>query len=190
MSGQIVLDLETQRSFDEVEGRNFEKLGVSLVGIYRYDLDRYESFRESELPSLEPILASCTRIIGFNTHRFDFPVLQPYFQNLRLAKLPGLDLLEELEKILGHRVSLNSVAQATLDVGKGGSGLDAIRYYRSGDFESLEKYCLQDVRLTKDVFEFGKKFGHLYYLSKDGSHRLEAKVAWRDPEPPANLSLF
>ncbi len=189
-SDQIVLDLETQKSFDEVGGRNFSQLGVSLVGIYSYATQKFEAFRETELAQLETRLSEASRIIGFNTNRFDFPVLQPYMKYLNLAKLPSLDLLQELETILGHRVSLNSVAQATLNVGKGGSGLDAIAYYRSGDFASLEKYCLQDVRITRDVYEFGKLNGQVLYQSKDKVYRLEAKVNWQDPKPPANLSLF
>lgn len=190
MSGQIVLDLETQRSFDEVEGRNFEKLGVSLVGVYSYATDRFEAYREAELGRLESVLGNSSRIIGFNIKRFDFPVLQPYLPQLNLAKLTALDLLEDLHRLLGHRVSLASVAGATLDAKKLGSGLDAIHYYRSGDFASLEKYCLQDVRLTKEVYEFGKRFGHVFYYSKGGTNRMEVKVEWQDPVPAANLSLF
>lgn len=187
---QIVLDIETQRTFDEVGGRNLTGLGVSLVGIYQYATDSCLAFGEGELGDLEPLLAESTRLIGFNIRRFDLPILQPYMKHLRLADLPYLDLLEDLESVLGHRVSLQSVSQATLNEKKSGSGLDAIRYYREGDIENLKKYCLNDVRLTKEVYEFGKRFGHIYYQSKDGANRLRANVAWRDPEPPANLSLF
>jgi DEAD/DEAH box helicase domain-containing protein len=77
-----------------------------------------------------------------------------------------------------------------LGVGKSGSGLDAIHYYRSGEIDKLKKYCLDDVRLTKEIYEFGKKNGLVYYLSKDGTNRLTARVDWKDPAPPANLSLF
>jgi DEAD/DEAH box helicase domain-containing protein len=98
--------------------------------------------------------------------------------------------MDEIEKVLGHRVSLNSVASATLNESKSGSGLDAIKYYRSGDMENLKKYCLDDVRLTRDVYEFGKRFGHVYYFSKDKTTRLEANVTWTDPKTSQNLSLF
>lgn len=188
---QIVLDLETQKSFDEVGGRDhFAELGVSLVGIYDYAGEKYQAFLETEIPAVEERLSRALRIIGFNIRRFDFPVLQPYCKNLKLADLPMLDILEELEKILGHRVSLDSVAQATLGAGKSGSGLDAIRYYRSGDLDRLKKYCLDDVRLTKEIYEFGKKFGKVYFTSKQGGGRIEVAVQWKEPDPPANLSLF
>lgn len=187
---QIVLDLETKKSFDEVGGRNPAELGVSLVGVYYYEPGEYRAFTEDQFADLEQDLSNSTRVIGFNIKRFDFPALQPHLTHLNLNNLVYLDLLEDLEKILGHRVSLQSVAIATLDEKKSGSGLDAIQYYRSGDMEKLKKYCLDDVRLTKDVYEFGKKFGHVYYLSKDGSNRLQVEVNWTDPIPPSNLSLF
>lgn len=187
---QVVLDLETKKAFDEVEGRNFAELGVTVVGIYFYETGQYRAFDESELPELEQTLSNASRIIGFNIKRFDFPVLQPHFKRLNLAQVAYLDLLEDVNLALGHRVSLQSIASATLNEGKSGSGLDAIEYYRRGEIEKLKKYCLDDVRLTKDVYEFGKRFGHIFYQSRDKTLKLETKIAWKDPEPPVNLSLF
>jgi DEAD/DEAH box helicase domain-containing protein len=186
----VVLDLETQKSFDEVGGRNPAELKISVAGVYFYENDGYLCYEEAQIPELEQRLSQASRVIGFNIRRFDFPVLQPYLKHIDLAQVPLLDLMEDLEKILGHRVSLQSVASATLGVGKSGSGLDAIHYYRSGEMEKLKKYCLDDVRLTKEVYEFGKKNGVVYYLSKDGKNRLSARVSWNDPAPPANLTLF
>jgi DEAD/DEAH box helicase domain-containing protein len=187
---QVVLDLETQKIFDEIGGRNPADLGVSVVGVYFYENDEYVCFEETRIPELERRLADTSRVIGFNIRRFDFPVLQPYLKHIDLGQMPLCDIMDDLEKTLGHRVSLQSVASATLGVGKSGSGLDAIHYYRSGEMEKLKKYCLDDVRLTKEVYEFGKKNRVVYYLSKDGTNRLTARVAWKDPAPPANLSLF
>jgi DEAD/DEAH box helicase domain-containing protein len=187
---QVVLDLETQKIFDEIGSRNPGDLGVSVAGVYFYETDEYVCFEESKLGDLERRLANVSRVIGFNIRRFDFPVLQPYLKHIDLGRMESLDILDDLEKTLGHRVSLQSVASATLGVGKSGSGLDAIHYYRSGEMEKLKRYCLDDVRLTKDVYEFGRKNGLVYYLSKDGSNRLSAKVEWKDPAPAANLSLF
>ena len=186
----IVLDIETKKGFDEVGGRsNLTELGVSLVGIYRYREEKYEAYEEPELGKLEPVLSQADLVIGFNIRRFDFPVLQPYFKNLKLADLPLFDLLEDIEKILGHRVSLDSIAQSTLGEGKSGSGLDALRFYQTGEIEKLKKYCLDDVRLTKEVYEFGKRFGKIYFSSRTGG-KVETPVHWADPTPPPNLSLF
>jgi DEAD/DEAH box helicase domain-containing protein len=188
---QIVFDIETQKTFDEVGGgRNLAELKISVVGAYFYATDEYRCFEEKELPEFEERISKASRIIGFNIRRFDLPVLQPYLKYIQGSQIPALDLLEELEKTLGHRISLQSVATATLNAGKSGSGLDAIRYYRSGEIDKLKKYCLDDVRLTKEIYEFGKNSGLVSYLSRDATQKLSVKVAWQDPAPPQNLSLF
>ncbi len=188
---QAVLDIETQRGFDEVGGRgNLVGLGVSLVALSLYQANRYEAYLEQDLSRLEGELSQASRVIGFNIRRFDFPVLQPYFKNLDLSRLPCLDIMEEIEKIVGHRVSLESVAQGTLGVGKSGKGTDAIQFYRDGEWDRLKQYCLDDVRLTRDLYEYGKEEGRLYFMSKDGRGKREVTLNWRDPEPPPNLSLF
>ena len=187
---QIVLDLETQRAFDEVEGRRPDLLGISVVGIYLYDTQEYKTYEESELEELENELSQCSRLIGFNIRRFDIQVLKPYLKKIDATKISVFDILEDIEKRLGHRLSLESVVRGTFGIGKSGTGLDAIVYYRQGEMDTLKQYCLDDVRLTKNVYEFGKKEGKIYYLSKDGQNRLSLDVEWKDPEPPANLSLF
>lgn len=187
---QIVLDLETKKTFDEVGGRNFAELGVTVVGVFFYETGEYRTFMENEIGELEQLLSNASRVIGFNIKRFDFPVLQPYLKRINLAEIPYFDLMEDLEKILGHRLSLQSLATSTLNEGKSGHGLDAIQYYRNGEIEKLKRYCLDDVRLTKDLYEYGKKIGSVSYLSKDRLNKLTVNVSWQDPTPPANLSLF
>lgn len=179
--GKIVLDLETQKTFDEVGGRNFSDLLISVVGIYRYDNDSYQCFRENQLHLLENLLIDSPLIIGFNHRRFDMPVLQPYL-SMDSVKLPMLDIMEDIANKIGHRVSLDSVAQATLNIGKTGDGLDAIEYFRKGEWEKLESYCLNDVKVTKEVYEFGIREGRVFYLSRDGSSRREVEVDWRDQD--------
>ncbi len=166
MDRRIVLDLETQKDFSEVGGRcNLHLLKVSVVGIYDYSDGKYKAFEEKEIPQLEQILREASLIIGFNIKRFDFPVLQPYL-SLDLGKVPYLDIMEEFVKARGHRISLVSLAQATLGEGKSGSGLEALRLYRMGDIKRLKDYCLDDVRLTKELYEYGMKNKRLYYTSR------------------------
>src|SRR3990167_11327674 len=108
-NGYLVLDLETKRSFEEVGGRNFSELGVSVCCLYTYEDDSYRHFLELELGRMENFLVNAKLIIGFNVRRFDLPVLQPYFTS-SVTTFPIFDLLEDLTERLGHRVSLDSVA--------------------------------------------------------------------------------
>ena len=178
MGDTLVLDLETQREFNEVDGRKPELLGVSVVGVYSYAQDAYESYREAQLKSeLAPRLQSAELIIGFNIRRFDLPVLQPYLP-FSVTTLPVLDIMEEIVKNLGHRVSLASLAHATLGRGKSGSGLDALRWFREGKFDLIIKYCLDDVKLTKEVYEYGKANGRLFATSRFSNDKLHIPVFW------------
>lgn len=159
----LVLDLETQRSFDEVGGaHNRARLGVSVVGLYDYALDCFAVYREGNLDALADRLRAAERLIGFNLVGFDLPILALELGDWVL-ELPTLDLMLEAQKALGHRVSLDALARATLGSGKLGSGLDALAFYRAGDWTRLERYCLEDVKLTKALFEYAQKHGHLLY---------------------------
>jgi DEAD/DEAH box helicase domain-containing protein len=163
MYKKIVLDLETQKSFEEVGGRGKNHLlKVSVCGIYDYAQDKYLIYEESELPKLAPLLQAADQIIGFNIKNFDFAVLQPYM-NFDLATVPYYDILEEIEKSIGHRIKLESVAQGTIGSGKSGNGLEALLYYRNGRMDLLKKYCLDDVRVTKEVYEYALKNQKLMY---------------------------
>ena len=192
----VVYDIETKRAFDEVGGRdNFAGLGISVLGAYDYGTEKFSIYEEHELAKFAERLQQKPLLVGFNSRRFDTPILQTYV-TFDLWKLAQLDLMEELTKVLGHRVSLDSCAQATLGIGKSGSGLDAIRYFREGRMEELKRYCLDDVRITRDLFEYGAAHGELFYTPKFGAGRARAPVRWElahpdeRAEPDRQQSLF
>lgn len=181
MSDKLVLDLETKKTFEEVGGHhNSDKLGVSMVGVYSYGRDQYRGFREEEFEELLQWLKQADLIIGFNSKHFDFTVLQPYYPKFDLSKLPHLDIMEEVVYVLGHRLKLENIAQATLGKGKSGHGLDAIKYFHAGDWELLEKYCLDDVRITKEVYNYGLSHGHIWYTNNGEKNKI--KIRWADGE--------
>lgn len=176
MGDVLVLDLETQKSFDEVGGRsNLHLLRVSLVGLYSYSENAFKTYTEWETPGLRGMLEKAQLIIGFNIKRFDYPVLEPYIKR-SLKSLPTLDILEEVERQLGHRLSLDAIGDATLGRKKTGSGLDAIKYFRAGEMDKLKSYCLADVALTRDLYEYGKSNRELRY--RRGETVLSIPVNW------------
>lgn len=173
----VVFDLETQREFAEVGGvHNRHLLGISVIGAYDSASDAFRSFRESEVFAFAKLLREADLVVGFNIIHFDLPVLQPYIP-LDTTKLPTLDLMRDLEHMLGHRVSLDACAEATLGEKKSGHGLEAIQWYRQGKFDLLTKYCLDDVRLTRDLHEYGKTHGQIFFTGKDGAKRA-VPVTW------------
>lgn len=192
---ELILDIETQKEFSEVGGRgNFHLLGVSLVGVFSYEKGAFLSFQENEIKELEKLIASAKRVVGFNIKGFDWPVLQPYLA-VDLKKIPTLDIMEEIKNEVGHRVSLNSVAAATVGEKKSGDGLEAIRFFREGNIEALRKYCLDDVRLTRDVYEFGKNNKKVFFESRTGGEKIAVPVDWElkkesAPVQAPQLNLF
>jgi len=107
-------------------------------------------------------------------------VLQPYI-SWNLKSLPTLDLMDDVKKSLGHRLYLDSLADATLGIRKSGDGLQALRWYKEGKMDEIKKYCLKDVEITKNLYEFGKKNGHVLFYSRDTGGRTAIPVAWEKP---------
>lgn len=177
----LIFDIETQKSFQEVGGKsraNFlEKLKISVVGTYDYLTDKYYAYEESEMMQLEQRLRSLKLIVGFNSRRFDLPVLQPYLF-LKGDDIPQIDLLEAVEEARGHRASLDSIAGPTLKQHKSGSGKDAIQLFKDGRMEELKNYCLDDVKLTRQIFEYGIQNGKVLFTSTWDYKTYEVPVKW------------
>ncbi len=167
MPGEVVLDIETQNTFQDVGGVVHDLLKVSLVGVYFYDTDAYEVFLENELQKLWPRLEIADRIIGYNTKGFDNLVLKKYYSG-DLNLIPQLDLLEEITKALGYRVKLDDVAKATIGEGKTGHGLQAVEFWKEGKIKELADYCLTDVKVTKLVYEYARLNGCVRYIDRLG----------------------
>src|SRR3989338_6204596 len=167
MSREVVLDIETQNTFQEVGGTLHDLLRVSLVGVYFYETDEYEYFLEEDLPKLWPRLEQADRIIGYNILGFDIPCLQSYYTG-ELLKLASLDLMAEIANRLGFRIKLDDVAKATLGIGKSGHGLPAVEFWKKGEIQKLRDYCLQDVKITKDVYEYALTHKEVKYVDRMG----------------------
>ncbi|KKQ39725.1 MAG: DEAD/DEAH box helicase domain protein [Candidatus Magasanikbacteria bacterium GW2011_GWA2_37_8] len=167
MPYEVVFDIETQNSFADVSN-DFKKLKVSVVSLYRSDTNTYHSFTESELSQFWPILEKADRIIGYNSEHFDLPVLNNYYLG-DLQTLPHLDIMKIVKEQLGFRLKLADLAAATLDdVNKSADGLQAIKWWKEGKIDEIKKYCEQDVKVTKDIYDFGRENKQLFYKTLTG----------------------
>lgn len=173
MYTEVIFDLETQKFFDEIGDFDASKLGVSVVSTYQRTLDesfseiegKMVSYWEDDLVGLWDVFSKAHRIIGFNSKHFDAVVLKPY-SPINLLKLPHFDILEHVKEINGKRVSLNSIAKETLGDHKADDPRNAILYWQKRDEESLKKlkfYCEEDVRLTKEIYDYGLKHKKLKF---------------------------
>lgn len=153
---KIVFDIETQNTFQEVGSNDPAKLDISLLVIYDYKTKKYRTFTQENLSDLWPILEETDMLIGYNSNHFDIPLLNKYYPG-DLTVVGSLDILAEIKKSIGRSIRLDNVAEATIGVGKSGHGLQAIEWWKAGRMDKIEKYCRQDVKVTKDVYEYALK---------------------------------
>ena len=165
----VYFDLETQRSANDVGGWGKKhEMGMSLGVTYSIKDHGYEIFSEDRAEQLVRRLQRADLVVGFNHVRFDYDVLMAYtILDLR-ENLVSLDLLQEVERIVGHRLKLEDIAQATLGVGKTADGLDAIRWWREGKVLEIAKYCCFDVKVTRLVHEYGATNKKIFFNDRFG----------------------
>lgn len=189
MNDKLVFDIETKNSFEDVGGYDhLRDLEVSVVGVYSYNQDKYFIFDENELDKLNEILKQVGLLIGFYSKNFDIPVLEKYF-NFNLKSIPHFDILEEIEKTFGRRIGLGVLAEANIGIGKTSHGLEAIEMYKKGEMEKLKTYCLQDVKLTKEIFDLIKTQGYLWIPQRDVPQMAKVHITFEEtpPSPQAQL---
>lgn len=170
---KIIFDCETSNLFQDVGSSDAVALDLSVVCIYDTLTDKYSSYFQEELKDLWPILEQADLLIGFNSDHFDIPLLNKYYSG-DLSKIKSLDLLKEIKNSLGRRIKLDTVAEATLGINKSGNGLEAVTWWKQGKRDEVKKYCLDDVKITKDIYDYALKNGHLKY--KDSGVVKEIKL--------------
>jgi DEAD/DEAH box helicase domain-containing protein len=160
---RITLDIETIAP--AMGGGMFDPktMELTVACIHDTETDAYSSFTKEELPALWPILEKADVLVGYNSDHFDIPILDKYYAG-DLGKIRSVDLLAEIRNVLGRRLKLDSVAEATLGKKKTGSGLDAIEWWKKGEYEKVKKYCIEDVKITKEIYEYALKNGKVHYL--------------------------
>ncbi len=164
---EIFFDLETQRLAEEVGGwGNKHRMGLACAVTLEGLTQEFQNYLEADVERLLATLQRAGRVIGFNLKNFDYAVLQPYAK-VKLSRLPTLDMLEDIQRTLGFRLSLDALASATLGAEKLADGVQAVRWYKAGELEKLLEYCRKDVALTQQLYSFGKQHGHLYYWDRD-----------------------
>ncbi|MCK9368786.1 ribonuclease H-like domain-containing protein [Candidatus Dojkabacteria bacterium] len=170
----IFLDIETKNAAED-DYFDTKNLQISYIGVID-DKGNELDFWEQDIPTLGELLKKHDWVVGYNSISFDLPIIGNYL-GAEINDLPQLDLMVALQKTIGFRPKLDDVVSATLGRGKLGKGTDAPKYWASGQLEELKTYCMEDVRLTKELYEFGLKNGYVKYYSKKGFVQ-ETKINW------------
>jgi DEAD/DEAH box helicase domain-containing protein len=184
----VVFDIETSNIFSETGSNDPTKLDISIVGVYDAKKDSYSSYAQEEFGALWPVLERADILVTFNGDHFDIPLLNKYYPG-NLHAIKSLDLLVEVKKVLGRRLRLDTLAEATLGTQKSGHGLQATQWWKEGKHDLVRKYCLDDVRITKDLYEYALAHKELFYtdFGEKKTIKLDTKH-WRSVENPATLT--
>lgn len=179
MSRDIVyFDLETQRTANDVGGwQNKHQMGMSIGCTYSTKTGQYHIYSEDMVQDLINQLRRADLVIGFNHVGFDYGVLMGYTVLELKENISSLDLLLDIEKIIGHRLKLEALASATLGAGKTADGLDAIRWWQQGKLSEIAEYCCYDVKVTKCLHEYGVQHGHVKYVDRNNREQI-VQVNW------------
>lgn len=169
----VVFDLETQNFFQEVGGNDPSALDISVISLYDSGTDKYTTVTVDELQEVWPIIEQADALVGYNSNHFDIPLLNKYYPG-DLNHIKSIDILEYIKESLGRRLRLDVVAQATVGAKKSADGIQAVRWWREGKVKEVKKYCEQDVRVTKKVFDYALEHGHV--LFKDGYRKREIPI--------------
>jgi len=173
---KIVFDLETSNFFHDVGSNDPAALDMSVACIYDYETDEYSSYTKENLKDLWPILEKADLLIGFNSDHFDIPLLNKYYAG-DLTKIKSLDLMKEIKISLGRRIKLDTVAEASLGKNKSGSGMDAPRWWKAGEKQKVIDYCIEDVKITKELYEYALKNKSLKYTDTQGVKEIKMDVS-------------
>ena len=171
-------DLETQKSADDVGGwGNIHKMKLA-VGVVWDSIDQdYFVYEEKDAKTLVEKLRTADLVIGFNVIGFDYTVLQPY-SDFDLQEINTFDMLVDVKKLLNFRLSLNHLAQHTLNAKKSADGLISLQWYKEGEIDKIIHYCKQDVEITRDLYLYGEEHGYANYQSRSGNP-LQLEVNWK-----------
>ncbi len=181
----IVFDIETSNLFSDVERHDPTLLDLAVVCIYDSATDSYHSYFQEELPALWSRLEHTEALVGWNSDHFDIPLLNKYYPG-DLTLIKSIDLMKEVQKAMGRRLKLDTVAEATLGENKTADGLQALQWWKAGERDRVKEYCLKDVEITKKIFDYARTHGTLKYKDFGKVHEVALDTAaWAQKETRA-----
>lgn len=186
-----VFDAEIKKRIEECsKGWNsHDEMGVSVLVIFDYKEMRYRVFDDRNIAEAIEMLWSYDTVVGFNTVGFDWKLLRATYPKLIVRddserptirykfkefgrRSDDFDVLREIWISLdldpdhfapathgGYK--LDDVAFETIGLRKSGDGAKAPSLYQEGRWSELVDYCIRDVQIEKELFEFTQRYGYV-----------------------------
>lgn len=183
----ITFDIETRNI---VQGAAFDMANqeLTICCIHDSETGEYSSYLKEELPKLWGILERADILVGYNSDHFDIPILNRYYSG-DLTKIKSVDLLKEVRNVLGRRLKLDNIAEATLGRNKTADGMQAVVWWEEGKVDLVRQYCIEDVKITRELYDYAKKHKSLKYKDFDGVREIKLDPSkWEQVEETAALN--
>ena len=177
----VTFDIETANWLADTGSNDPASLTIAIVCAHDSETGEYTSYLEPELPKMWNMLERTDVLVGYNSDHFDIPLLNKYYPG-DLAKIKSLDIMKEVQAVLGRRLRLDAIAEGTLGVKKSGSGGQSIVWWRNGEIDKVRDYCLKDVEITKRLFDYALEHGGLKYRELGKTYDVKLDVSkWLNP---------
>lgn len=141
---------------------DFQNMGISVICAYDYKEASYKVFLQDNLDEFTELTKE-RALVGFNSVAFDDKLLQANDINA----VTTYDLLQEVRlasgqpkqygKGLRRGYSLDALAKINLNTSKTATGALAPVMWQQGKIGAVIDYCLQDVVITKKLFDLSQK---------------------------------
>lgn len=153
-------------------------MGISVIGAYEYRSDRYRAFMSDNFDAFQAAVSSADVVIGFNSLTFDNALCRA--NGLEVSDAKSFDILVEVWRGAGLGTAyedpthagfgLDACCKANFGTSKSGRGDLAPVDWQHGKIGNVVDYCLNDVRLTKQLMDQILSHGYI-----------------RDPRDPARV---
>jgi len=173
---KIIFDIETKQIFSDLATDNPADLDISVLSLYDSETDRYYSFLEEDFEKMWHFFEKADMMVTYNGNYFDIPIIQKYTDKIDFSKINHLDIFEKIKDVTKKRLGLDGVAGTTLNISKSANGLQAVAWWNSGEIDKIIKYCEQDVKVTKDLYEYAHKNGKIFYTDRNTGEKIEVKL--------------
>ncbi len=191
----VVYDIETRYLVGDLHPFTGQKFSWSriedlwmCVGCTWSEEDEHRDWMDYDGPTLLRYLAEHSLAVSFNGFRFDNRVLWGVCNKPSPTphdRLDGkiVDLLLDVKETLGRLLSLEALAEGTLRTKKEFSAELAPRKWDRGKRLEVIQYCRADVAMTRDLFLFGIRYGHVrYFDQRHREHTLPIQWKVRDAQ--------
>lgn len=164
----VTFDIETYHP-SRLEEFNVDKFRVSVIGAYISWIDEYLAFTEENVKDFLNVLLDADMVVGYNHIWFDLAVLQKYSQVDLVKNTNNYDIMLEVEKKLGFKMKLDDLCKANFDTDKKTDHYEQFKeYYWDKEWFKLIDYCMNDVRLTEQLFRQIRDTGTVKYRDFQG----------------------